>query len=136
MEQIEQPHGGSINRVAKGEVLNPYGRPKKSFSLLNDQLKKEGYEPLTKGQLLEAYSLLYSVDEGRMQELLEDELQPFAIRMIISDMNEPQTRGKLLNDMRDYLFGKANENIKTQIEFIEQPLFPDVSKNDGNKQNT
>lgn len=79
--------------------------------------------------MLEAYSLLYTLDEIKLQELADDELQPFSIRMIISDMNEPQTRGKLITDMRDYLFGKAKENIATQIEFIEQPLFPDVPEN-------
>jgi hypothetical protein len=124
MKEEKQPHGGMLLRPEKGETNNPNGRPKKSFSLMNETLKKEGYEPLTKGQLMEAYSLLYSLNESRISELAEDETQPLAIRLIIQEMTEPQSRGKALNDMRDYLFGKAREELKI-IE--EQPLFPDAN---------
>jgi hypothetical protein len=124
MREIEGRNGGKLKIPEKGETNNPNGRPKKSFSLMNETLKKEGYEPLTKGQLMEAYSLLFSIDEAKISELAEDETQPLAIRLIIQEMTEPQSRGKALIDMRDYLFGKAREELKI-IE--EQPLFPDAN---------
>ena len=37
--QEKQPHGGSLTRPEKGEVLNPHGRPKKLIT----QLKEIGY---------------------------------------------------------------------------------------------
>jgi hypothetical protein len=124
MREIEGRNGGKLKIPEKGETNNPNGRPKKSFSLMNETLKKEGYEPLTKGQLMEAYSLLFSIDEAKISELAEDDTQPLAIRLIIQEMTEPQSRGKALVDMRDYLFGKAREELKI-IE--EQPLFPDAN---------
>ena len=123
MREVEQPHGGKLKIPEKGETNNPNGRPKKSFSLMNETLKKEGYEPLTKAQLMEAYSLLFSIDEEKISELGDDTTQPLAIRLIIQEMTEPQSRGKALIDMRDYLFGKAREELKI-VE--EQPLFPDA----------
>lgn len=115
MRELEQPHGGKLKIPEKGETNNPNGRPKKSFSLLNDSLKKEGYQPLTKNQLIEAYSLLFSIDQEKIEEIAADESQPLAIRLIIQEMTSPQTSGKALADMRDYLFGKAKENIKTDV---------------------
>ena len=74
MREVEQPHGGKLKIPEKGETNNPNGRPKKSFSLMNETLKKEGYEPLTKAQLMEAYSLLFSIDEEKISELGGDYL--------------------------------------------------------------
>ncbi len=124
MKEIKQPHGGSIKLAEKGDVCNPNGRPKKSFSLLNEILKKEGYEPLNKSQLIEAYSLLFSIEQSKVEEIAEDETQPFAIRLIIQEMTSPQTSGKALQDMRDYLFGRAE--TKSEVTIVtEQPLFGD-----------
>lgn len=92
---------------------NPNGRPKKSFTLLNETLKKEGYEALTKSQLIEAYSLIFSLEEKRFGELAEDSEQPLSLRLILQELTDPQTRGKALDNYRDYMFGKAKEEIKT-----------------------
>jgi len=36
-KQIKQQHGGSLTRPAKGETMNPNGRPRKYVSLLKEQ---------------------------------------------------------------------------------------------------
>jgi len=123
MREIEGRNGGRLKIPEKGETNNPHGRPKKSFSLLNTQLKKEGYEPLTKSQLMEAYSLLLSIDEVKIQEIADDDKQPLAIRLIIAEMTNEQSRGRALADMRDYLFGKSESKLSVEVK--EQPLFPE-----------
>lgn len=40
MREIEGRNGGKLKIPEKGETNNPNGRPKKSFALLNDSLKK------------------------------------------------------------------------------------------------
>ncbi|MEY4334522.1 MAG: hypothetical protein RLZZ196_3266, partial [Bacteroidota bacterium] len=35
--QEKQPHGGTLTRPAKGETMNPNGRPRKYVSLLKEQ---------------------------------------------------------------------------------------------------
>jgi hypothetical protein len=95
----------------KGETGNPNGRPKKSFSTINEILKTEGYEPLTKSQLIEAYGLVFNADETRLTELEQDETLPYSFRLIIRELKDPKNSAKALQDYRDYLFGKANTNV-------------------------
>ena len=110
----------NINGLKKNpQNINRKGRPKNSFSLLNDSLKAQGYEPLTKGALHEAYSLILSLDESKIIEIREDENQPFAVRLIIQELTDKNSRGKTLQDMRNYLFGTATE----RIEHTSQPVF-------------
>ena len=125
MREVKQKHGGMLKIPEKGETNNPNGRPKKSFTKLNDLLKKEGYEPLTKKALTDAYALILSLDETKITEIAEDQEQPLAIRLIISEMVEPQTRGKTISDIRDYLFGRATQEVKSNVTIVEQPLFPE-----------
>ena len=100
--------------MKKGETLNPNGRPKKSFRLINDELKAKGYEPLTKEALIEAYSLVFNTDEKELQEIAKRPETPYALRIIILDMNNKQYRAKALQDYRDYMFWKAIQ--KNEVE--------------------
>lgn len=131
MREIEGRNGGKLKIPEKGETNNPNGRPKKSFALLNDSLKKEGYQPLTKLQLTEAYSLLLSIDEEKIQELADDVTQPLAIRLIIGEMTDPQTRGRAIQDMRNYLFGNATTttDITTKGESINHVNPAEIMEN-------
>ena len=95
----------------KGEIRNPSGRPKKSFSLLNQTLKDEGYEPITKAQLLEAYQLLFSLDEAKIKELASDKEQPLVIRLIIKDLVNSELSLKVIQDARNYIFGTATQQV-------------------------
>ena len=118
----------NLTPMKKGETLNPNGRPKKSFSLLNDQLKKEGYEVLTKGQIVEAYSLIFSLDENKIKEIATDKEQPLVIRLIIKELTNTETSGKAIQDIRNYIFGQAKQEVEQTVTIKEQPLFPDVPK--------
>jgi len=95
----------------KGQTGNPNGRPKKSFNTINEILKNEGYEPLTKSQLIEAYSLLFNADEQRLKALANDITIPYSLRLIIKDLEDPKNAIKTLQDFRDYIFGKSQSNI-------------------------
>lgn len=82
MEKIEQPHGGAINRIQKGDVLNPNGPPKKLVSSLIAQLKEEGYEGVTNGQISDVISLLLNLNKDRVKQLAEDAKQPIYVQRI------------------------------------------------------
>lgn len=116
--------------------INRNGRPKKSFSLLNEKLKEEGYEPLSRSQLVEAYSLLFSVDEAKIQEIADDVSQPLAIRLIIAELTDQSTRGNAIKDMRDYLFGKAlqHTDVTSKGETVNIPII-NIIKNSNDKEN-
>lgn len=114
-KKIVQPHWWAIYQASKGETANPNGRPKKSFRIINDELKAKGYEALTKSQLIEAYSLIFNTDEEALQEIAKSKDTPYALRIIISEMNNKQYRAKALQDYRDYMFGKAIQ--KNEIDW-------------------
>ena len=122
-----------------GESGNPNGRPKKSWTLVNNTLKKEGYEPLTRGALVEAYSLIFALEEERLKEVAEDETQPLAIRLILQAMTDPTSRDKMMTDYRDYMFGKAkeeNETKHTHEHRIFNGIDLNVTENNGTTENS
>jgi len=125
--QEKQPHGGSLTRPAKGETMNPNGRPRKSFASINAELKLKGITPLSKTDLIDAYALVFNTDEDELKLIAADKKTPYALRIIILEMNDKKTRAKAFQDYRDYTFGRAKESIDHNIK-TEQPLFPEEDK--------
>ena len=95
----------------KGESGNPNGRPRKSFAVINEELKAKGVEELTRGALIEAYSLIFNSSESDLKVLAKDSNTPYALRLIIGELNSARTRSKALQDYRDYMFGKAQDKV-------------------------
>lgn len=81
MEKVEQPHGGAINRFETGDPPGP-GAPKKLVSSLIAQLKEEGYEGVTNGQISDVISLLLNLEKDRVKQLAEDAKQPIYVQRI------------------------------------------------------
>ncbi len=104
------------NLIGKGFKNNPQninkkGRPKKSFASINQQLKSEGIEPLKKSDLMDAYATIFNTTEARLKEIAADKETPYALRIIILEMNDKKTRARAMQDYRDYSYGRATENI-------------------------
>ena len=95
----------------KGESGNPNGRPRKSFSVINAELKSKGIEALSKSDLIDAYALIFNSTEDDLKELAKEKNTPYALRLIIGELNSAKTRSKALQDYRDYAFGKATDNM-------------------------
>jgi F0F1-type ATP synthase delta subunit len=108
-----------IHLLEKWETANPNGRPKKSFRLINDELKAKGYEALTKSQLIEAYSLVFNTDEEELQRIAKDKNTPYALRIIILEMNNKNYRAKALQDYRDYMFWKALQQVQNETTVVD-----------------
>ena len=71
-----------MNRFTKGEVTNPKGAPKKLVSSLIAQLREEGYEGVTNGQISDVISLLLNLEKDRVKQLAEDAKQPIYVQRI------------------------------------------------------
>ncbi len=119
----------------KGESGNPNGRPRKSFSTINAELKSKGVEKLSKSDLLEAYALIFNSSEEDLVELAKDKETPYAFKIIISELNNKRTRAKAMQDYRDYTFGRATENIEVNnsVTIFELPANGRESKDEENK---
>ena len=95
----------------KGESGNPNGRPRKSFATINAELKAKGVVPLTKAALIEAYELVFNTDEDELQKIAKHKDTPYGLKLIIKELNNTKSRTKALADYRDYMFGKAQQNV-------------------------
>jgi len=94
----------------KGQSGNPNGRPRKSFASINLKLEAKGIKRLSKSDLLDAYALIFNSTEEDLKELAKDSNTPYALKIIILELNNSKSRNKAMQDFRDYTFGKAKEN--------------------------
>tara|TARA_R110000803_G_scaffold152067_2_gene217135 strand:+ start:150 stop:536 length:387 start_codon:yes stop_codon:yes gene_type:complete len=94
----------------KGQSGNPNGRPRKSFASINLELEAKGVKRLSKADLLDAYALIFNSTEDDLKELAKDANTPYALKIIILELNNSKSRNKAMQDFRDYTFGKAQEN--------------------------
>jgi len=92
--------------------LNPNGRPPKTFTLVNRQLKEQGYEPLTRSQLQEAVSLLMGLSRDKVREISKDDALPIALRIVATELLDPENAFKTFQDSRDWNYGRATQTTE------------------------
>lgn len=95
--------------------INSKGRPRKSFATVNKELKKKGIKPIQKQDLIDAYSFIFNATEEELKEIVQDKNVPYAFKLIIGELNNKSTRSKALADLRDFIFGKAAQEIKGEV---------------------
>ncbi len=91
--------------------INKNGRPRKSFATINEELKKKGITKLSKSDLLDAYALIFNSTEDDLKDIAKDKNTPYALKLIILELNDKKTRAKAMQDYRDYSFGRATDNV-------------------------
>lgn len=95
--------------------INRSGANRKSFSIINEALKKKGIQPLKKNELIETYTLIFNATEDELKKIAADKKTPFALRLIIIELNDKSTRSKALSDFRNYMFGEAPQEVTHKI---------------------
>jgi hypothetical protein len=95
----------------KGESGNPNGRPRKSFATINAELQKKGITKLSKSDLIDAYALIFNSTEDDLKDIAKDNNTPYALKLIILELNDKKTRARAMQDYRDYSFGRATDNV-------------------------
>ncbi len=119
-------------KFKKGESGNPNGRPRKSFASINAELKAKGIDKLSKSDLLDAYALIFNSTEDDLVNIAKDKNTPYALKIIIMELNDKRTRAKAMQDYRDYTFGRATENIEVNknVMIFELPANGRESKDE------
>ena len=109
---MPNPENIENHKWKKGESGNPEGRPRKSFASINKELKAKGITKLSKSDLLDAYALIFNSTEEDLVNIAKDKNTPYALKIIILELNDKRTRAKAMQDYRDYTFGRAVENVE------------------------
>lgn len=114
MRKEKQEHGGALVRSEPGETGNPNGRPKKLVSSLIAQLKEEGYEGVTNGQISDVISLLLNLEKDRVKKLAEDSTQPIYVQRISRRL--VTATDKEIGDFIDKQLDRAHGKPKQAME--------------------
>lgn len=94
--------------------INRKGRPRKTFRTFNDRCKAEGVPVITKEEYMTTLNYLLSMTEDELKEITSDKEQSMFLKWIITDLRNVSLRCKMIQDVRDWLFGKAKENVQVE----------------------
>lgn len=127
------PNAGKGGFKANPQNINRSGANRKSFSTVNEALKKKGIQPLTKNELIEFYTLIFNATEDELKRIAEDKKTPFALKLILTELKDKNTRSKAINDFRNYMFGQATQVVDHTVK--ARVLTPEEMKDFMNKLN-
>ena len=119
------PFPNPDTQFKKGQSGNPSGRHKKKYADHIDRLKKQGYSAPTRTEFFDLIGIMMAMTEDDLKEFASNTDNPYWIRLIIVDMNNPVTRQKLLSDYRDWIFGRAQQSIDQNITLDWHEQFTD-----------
>lgn len=127
----------NLKPFEKGESGNPNGRPKKTYTQHIADIKAKGYAMPTTEEYKDMMLMLLSMTEEDLKQFATEKERPYWVRLIIIDLNNKQSRQKLMSDHRDWLFGKAEQktDITTKGNSIN-PLLVEFIKPDGESKDT
>ena len=104
MELEKQPHGGSLTRPAKGETMNPNGRPKKYVTLL----KEQGYKLAEINDTIQA---MLSMDLDELKDVWQNPKATILEKTIANAMRKSLEKGSLysIETLLSRVYGKPKE---------------------------
>lgn len=114
----EHPNAGISTFRERKDDINRSGANRKTFASFNKKCKANGLTGLTQKQYIETLSYLYELTEIEVKQLADDKDQPLALRLLIAELTDPQSRGKTLQDLRNYLFSQGVEKTETTTTII------------------
>jgi len=106
--------------------INMEGRPKKNYTQIIDELKAKGYKMPSKGEYFEMIGMLLVMQESDLEEYAKDKTRPYWIRLIIIDLQNKKTRGRLMADYRDWLYGRSIQAVEHSGEIKTNSDIKDI----------
>jgi len=121
---IEQKHWWSLSILEKWETANPNWRPKKWISLVNKQLREQGYDPAKKKDIEETYLQMLQLTETELKKLFLDPKQPMLIKILASNMSNTSKNFDVVEKMLDRWIGKSIQTVQAavMVKQVDNPL--------------
>lgn len=121
---VRQKHGGAIKPIKKGEVRNPYGRPKK----IALTLKTIGYHA---SEIVDTLKILLSLDKNELLKFSKKEhitaLEAGAVKMIENFLKKGNT------EILEYIVSKkisteSNIKVTQKTDFTLEELKKELAE--------
>lgn len=113
------------------ENINKKGRPKRLVSHINDELKAEGFEPVTQGQVRDAYLTIINLPFNKIKAMATTESENFpALYKLVAKQMIGKRSLEMLDKLLDRAIGKPTQSIDhtTKGDKISVQLSSDDAK--------
>ena len=110
MKQEPQPHGGSLTRPAKGETMNPNGRPRKYVSTLREQ----GYKL---AEINDCIQVMMAMTVDELREAFENKQATVLEKTIAAAIKKSIEKGSLysIETLLTRVYGKPKETVDMEM---------------------
>ena len=117
-KQEIQKHGGSLTRPAKGETMNPNGRPKKYVTLL----KEQGYKL---AEINDTIQVMLQMDLEELRSVWENPKATILEKTIANAMRKSLEKGSLfsIETLLTRVYGKPKETQQVQTDSRIEVVF-------------
>lgn len=109
------------HQFKKGQSGNPKGRPRKTWKSFNSSMKEKGLEPLDRASYFDALQLIMSMTQEELTEISKDTEQPMFLRWLIADFSNKKIRARMMQDYRDWMFGRASQSVTVDVSDGSEP---------------
>ena len=116
--QEKQPHGGTLTRPAKGETMNPNGRPRKYVSLLKDS----GYKL---SEINDTIQSMMAMDLEELKQVWDNPKATILEKTIANAMKKSLEKGSLysLETLLTRVYGKPKEQVDMNVDNKVEVVF-------------
>ena len=106
-----QPHGGSLVRPAKGETMNPNGRPRKYVSTL----RESGYKL---SEINDCIQVMMAMTVDELKEAFENKNATVLEKTIAAAIKKSIEKGSLysIETLLSRVYGKPKEQVDMNVE--------------------
>ena len=122
------PHDGK--KFKKGNNANPKGRPKKRLvSVINEELKVEGYDRVSKSQVQEAFEVMIQLPVDKLKDIASNKTNYPILYSLIAKELLSRNGAITLERILDRTHGRPNQSVDHGVQeghSIEFKVLKDV----------
>lgn len=129
MEKIKQEHGGALLKPAKGETMNPNGRPKNALTSIMEYIEKEYGKPIPKAESIRLLEYIETLPVAELASFVKDDKLPAIVqaygRLLLTGDQKDMRRVSAAELIKDRVHGKPLQAIKHSGELEVTQLTPE-----------